>query len=133
MNQWWKICAVRDIPALGARVVKVGELNIAIFRTADDRIFALRDRCPHRGGPLSQGIVHGEHVTCPLHGWVVGLADGMAVAPDSGCAPRYVARVEDGEIWLDLTPAFRQSNVPPTLDLRVDADECLDAQTMRAL
>ncbi len=105
MGQWSRICAVRDIPALGARVVKVAGTSIAIFRTADDRIFALRDRCPHTGGPLSQGIVHGEQVTCPLHGWVIGLRDGVAVAPDLGCAPCYEVRVKDGEVWLDFRPA----------------------------
>ena len=111
MNHWWRICAVGDVPVLGARVVKVGEIDIAIFRTAEDRIFALRDRCPHKGGPLSQGIVHGEHVTCPLHGWVIGLTDGMAVAPDSGCALRYGTRVEDGEIWVDLARISPQDHV----------------------
>jgi nitrite reductase (NADH) small subunit len=53
---------------------------------------------------LSQGIVHGEHVTCPLHGWVIGLRDGLAMAPDSGCATRFDVRVEDGAVWVDLTP-----------------------------
>jgi nitrite reductase (NADH) small subunit len=103
MSRWTRICAVRDIPPLGARVVKVAGTTIAVFRTADDRIFALRDRCPHKGGPLSQGIVHGEQVTCPLHGWVIGLRDGVAEAPDVGCAGRYEVRVEDGEVWLDVT------------------------------
>lgn len=102
MSQWWMICAVGDIPLLGARVVKVGTVDIAIFRTADERVFALRDRCPHKGGPLSQGIVHGEHVTCPLHGWVIGLADGAAVAPDAGSALRYPVRVVDGAVWLEM-------------------------------
>ena len=109
MSHWVRICAVRDIPALGARTVEVAGISIAIFRTSDDRIFALRDRCPHKGGPLSQGIVHGEHVTCPLHGWVIGLCDGLAVAPDSGCAARYEVRVKDGEVWLDFMPNVRST------------------------
>jgi nitrite reductase (NADH) small subunit len=109
MGQWSRICAVGDIPTLGARVVNVAETRIAIFRTADDRIFALRDRCPHKGGPLSQGIVHGEQVTCPLHGWVIGLPDGVAVAPDSGCATRYEVCVKDGEVWLDFTLIVRST------------------------
>jgi nitrite reductase (NADH) small subunit len=104
MSQWSRICAVTDIPALGARVVRVAEVSIAVFRTAEDRIFALRDRCPHKGGPLSQGIVHGEQVTCPLHGWVIGLEDGAAEAPDVGCTGRYEVRVEDGQVWLNLAP-----------------------------
>lgn len=109
MGQWSKICEVGEIPALGARVVKVAGTSIAIFRTADDRIFALRDRCPHKGGPLSQGIVHGEYVTCPLHGWVIGLRDGIAMEPDSGCADCYEVRVQDGEVWLDLTSNVRST------------------------
>jgi len=104
MSQWSRICAVADIPALGARTVRVAEVSIAVFRTAGDRVFALRDRCPHKGGPLSQGIVHGEQVTCPLHGWVIGLTDGVAEAPDVGCAHRYEVRVVDGQVWLDVTP-----------------------------
>lgn len=84
MSQWWKVCSVDVIPTLGARQVEIGGTPIAIFRTADNRVFALRDRCPHKGGPLSQGIVHGDQVTCPLHSWVIGLHDGAAEAPDTG-------------------------------------------------
>jgi nitrite reductase (NADH) small subunit len=113
MSRWSRICAVRDIPALGARAVNFGGIGVAIFRTADDQIFALRDRCPHMGGPLSQGIVHGEHVTCPLHGWVIGLRDGVAVTPDSGCAARYEVRVSDGEVWVDLTQHARSQEWEP--------------------
>ena len=102
MNHWSRICSIGDIPALGARTVSCGEIAIALFRTADDQIFAVRDRCPHKGGPLSQGIVHGAHVTCPLHGWVIGLRDGAAVAPDAGCVPTFEVRVTDGEVWLNV-------------------------------
>ena len=115
MSWWSRICAVADIPPLGARTVQVAEVSIAVFRTADDRIFALRDRCPHQGGPLSQGIVHGEQVTCPLHGWVIGLRDGAAEAPDEGCAGRYEVRVENGQVWLDVTPRT-PSAAPAALD-----------------
>ncbi|HEY5862859.1 MAG TPA: Rieske 2Fe-2S domain-containing protein, partial [Casimicrobiaceae bacterium] len=64
------VCRVDDIPPLGARVWSRpgdAEGDIAVFRTADDRVFAVRDRCPHKGGPLSQGIVFGDRVACPLH------------------------------------------------------------------
>ncbi|HEV2284682.1 MAG TPA: nitrite reductase small subunit NirD [Steroidobacteraceae bacterium] len=98
--RWSRICAVSDIPVLGARTLNYRGAAIALFRTADDRVFALRDRCPHKGGPLSQGIVHGEQVTCPLHGWVIGLRDGAAVAPDSGCAARHAVCVKEGAVWL---------------------------------
>ena len=69
MADWKRICRVDEIPVLGSRrVARDAAPAIAVFRTADDRVFALLDRCPHKGGPLSQGIVHGRHVTCPLHG-----------------------------------------------------------------
>lgn len=102
MSQWTRICAIEDIPVLGARRVEVAGIHVAIFRTANDEIYALRDHCPHKGGPLSQGIVHGFEVTCPLHGWVIGLRDGAAVAPDTGCTIPYEVRQKDGEIWLQL-------------------------------
>lgn len=84
-----------DIPRLGARVVRTREHgDIAVFRNAEDELFALQDRCPHKGGPLSQGIVFGRRVSCPLHGWTVGLDDGCAVAPDKGCAKRFRVQLE---------------------------------------
>lgn len=103
MSGWIKVCELNDIPALGSRVVKSAQGDIALFRTADDKIFGLHDKCPHKGGPLSQGIVHGETVTCPLHGWKIGLADGQAVAPDQGCAGRFEIRLEADVVWLKLS------------------------------
>jgi nitrite reductase (NADH) small subunit len=98
---------LEDIPCLGARVVRTAAHgDIAVFRNADDEVFALEDRCPHRGGPLSQGIVFGRRVACPLHGWTVGLDDGCAVAPDQGCAKSFPVRIEaDGSITLILGDA----------------------------
>ena len=94
MAEWKRVCKVEDIPQLGARVVRSAEGDIAVFRTAQDAVFALRDKCPHKGGPLSQGLVHGEQVTCSLHGWKLRLDNGEAVAPDVGCARRYPTRGE---------------------------------------
>ena len=105
---WIEVCRIDDIPALGARVLeREGGDNIALFRTASGNVFALRDRCPHKGGPLSQGIVAGETVTCPLHSWNLSLESGEARAPDVGCVTTYPVRVEDGVVWLSpgLTPA----------------------------
>ena len=108
MNNWKTICRVDDIPRLGARkVTRKSGGDIAVFRTADDRVFALLDKCPHKGGPLSQGIVFGDSVACPLHNWTIGLADGCAAAPDVGCAQRFSVRVEAGAVALDLVELGR--------------------------
>jgi nitrite reductase (NADH) small subunit len=103
MADWKFICTVEDIPKLGARRVsrKKGS-EIAIFRTQGDKVFALLDKCPHKGGPLSQGIVYGESVACPLHNWQIKLADGLAQAPDVGCAIKFSVRVENGDVALDF-------------------------------
>ena len=99
---WTPICSVADIPVLGARRVDRPQgLPVAVFRNAEDRVFALLDRCPHKGGPLSQGIVFGDSVACPLHNWNIALADGCARAPDEGCTPRFACKVEGGEVFLD--------------------------------
>ncbi|NOX08503.1 MAG: nitrite reductase small subunit NirD [Gammaproteobacteria bacterium] len=102
-NNWIEIGKLDDIPVLGARVVNREEGDIAIFRTADNEVFALHDHCPHKGGPLSQGIVHGHKVSCPLHDWKISLETGVAVAPDEGCAARFPVRVEDGVVYLSLS------------------------------
>ena len=95
------VCKLDDIPKLGARRYQRADGKvIAIFRSAADRVFALEDQCPHKGGPLSQGIVFGESVACPLHNWCIGLADGRAAAPDEGCAERFEVRVVDGTVEL---------------------------------
>ncbi len=103
MSNWIKVANLEDIPRLGSRVVKrTGSEDIAVFRTAEDKVFALHDKCPHKGGPLSQGIVHGEKVTCPLHGLNIGLANGQAIAPDEGHTPCVEVKTENGEVFLNL-------------------------------
>ncbi|XVJ70965.1 MAG: nitrite reductase small subunit NirD [Rhizobacter sp.] len=102
MNPWIPICRVEDIPVLGSRrVARDQACDVAIFRNAEDKVFALLDRCPHKGGPLSQGIVFGESVACPLHNWTIGLADGCAKAPDEGCTQRFAVKVDAGQVLLD--------------------------------
>jgi nitrite reductase (NADH) small subunit len=102
MSNWTLICKVEDIPVLGSRRVARGAgMPVALFRTSTDRVFALLDRCPHKGGPLSQGIVFGESVACPLHNWTIGLSDGTARAPDEGCTPAFACRVEGTQVFLD--------------------------------
>ena len=102
MTQWKYICKLEDIPVLGARrVTRAQGLEVAVFRTATDEVFALLDRCPHKGGPLSQGIVFGKSVACPLHNWTIGLCDGPAQAPDEGCTPSFQVKLENGAVYLD--------------------------------
>ncbi len=103
-DHWLPVGRVEDIPRQGARVVQTAAGEIAVFRTVDDEVFALQDKCPHKGGPLSQGIVHGRRVACPLHDWKINLDTGLASAPDEGCAARFPVQVEDGVVSLRLTP-----------------------------
>jgi nitrite reductase (NADH) small subunit len=110
------LCALEDIPRLGARRVRrMDGLEIAVFRTADDRVFALLDRCPHKGGPLSQGIVFGDKVACPLHNWTIALDSGRANAPDEGCVRRFAARVENGRVLLDPTTPLADAPTDATV------------------
>lgn len=96
-----RVCRLEDIPRLGARRYRADDgRTIAIFRTEDDKVFALEDRCPHKGGPLSQGIVFGESVACPLHNWCIGLDTGAACAPDDGQVQRFAVAVESGHVEL---------------------------------
>ena len=104
MSEWKKICLVNDIPVLGSRrVAREKGMDVAVFRNDEDVVFALLDRCPHKGGPLSQGIVFGTSVACPLHNWTIGLADGCARAPDVGCTQKFSVHVADGVVHLDAT------------------------------
>jgi nitrite reductase (NADH) small subunit len=106
-EMWRDIGALDDIPRLGARVVATPTGNVAVFRTSGDAVYALDDRCPHKNGPLSQGIVHGGAVTCPLHNWIVDLATGEAAEPDRGCVRTVPARLENGRIVLMLPASHR--------------------------
>lgn len=106
---WIDIGALDNIPRQGARVVKTAHGCVAVFRTAQDQVFAIDDRCPHKGGPLSEGIVHGNHVTCPLHAWVFSLETGLAQGADSGVVNSYPTRIEAGRILLDAARLARRS------------------------
>jgi nitrite reductase (NADH) small subunit len=107
-QDWIDIGSVEDIPLRGARVVKAPGDDIAVFRAADDTLFALLDRCPHRGGPLSQGIVHGHSVTCPLHNWIINLASGEVEGPDTGCTKTIPVAVRDGRVLLSAAALVRK-------------------------
>ena len=100
MTKWIEIGNLESVPRLGSRIVRTKAGDIAVFRTQEDELFALDDRCPHKGGPLSQGIVHGRRVTCPLHNFVIDLATGKTISPDEGCTLSHVVRLENGIIRL---------------------------------
>lgn len=99
---WVEIGHIEDIPKQGARCISVGSMTIAVFRTADDRVFALEDKCPHKNGPLSQGIVHDGCVTCPLHNWVISLETGLAQGADEGEVRSFALKVQEGTLLFDI-------------------------------
>jgi len=99
---WFKIGRKTDIPKRGARCLKNGDMTIAVFRTADDEIYAIEDKCPHKSGPLSQGIVHDGCVTCPLHNWVISLESGKAQGADEGSTQAFPIKIEDGVVMIGL-------------------------------
>ena len=102
MTTWTPICRIEDIIPLGSRRVRREQgADVAVFRAADDQVFAVLDRCPHKGGPLSQGIVFGQSVACPLHNWTIGLDDGCAKAPDVGCVQKFAVKIVAGTVHLD--------------------------------
>ena len=101
--QWVDIGPLDDVPVRGARLVKTPAGCIAVFRTSASEVFAIDDRCPHKAGPLSQGIVHGKSVTCPLHNWVISLETGKAQGADEGQVRSFPLRVADGRVLLDIS------------------------------
>jgi nitrite reductase (NADH) small subunit len=100
MSDWINIGAITDIPRRGARCVVTPMGKVGVFRTMEDQVFAIEDQCPHKGGPLTQGIVHGASVTCPLHNWVISLETGEAQGADEGKVATIPVRVENGRILM---------------------------------
>lgn len=108
-EDWLDVGGIDEVPLRGARIVAAGKDNIAVFKAADGSLFALWDRCPHKGGPLSQGIVHGRAVTCPLHNWVISLETGRALGADEGCVRKLPLKVENGRICLSASAIAKGS------------------------
>lgn len=99
---WIAIGNIADIPLRGARCVKTPQGKVAVFRTSENEVFAIEDHCPHKGGPLSQGIVHAKAVTCPLHNWVISLETGKALGADEGAVKTIPLRNDDGVLFIAL-------------------------------
>lgn len=97
---WSEIATLEDIPVLGSRIIYLNETKVAIFRTSENEVFAINDECPHKQGPLSQGIVHDRSVTCPLHNWKIDLASGEALGPDEGCVNTFKTKIESGTVFI---------------------------------
>ncbi len=125
MNPQWKyICQVEDIPRQGARrVARAQGLEVALFRTASDAVYALLDHSPYKGGPLSQGMVFGANVACPLHNWTIALESGQALAPDEGSTPVFRVQVEAGGVYLDADELARHA-LTQTRPLAGPAQRC---------
>lgn len=107
MDNWLKVAPLQDIQKLGARVVRTQNsegdaLEIGVFRLDDDSIFAINNRCPHKGGPLSEGLVYGDKIACPMHSWKISLVNGKAEEPDEGKVACYQTKVEAGMVYLKL-------------------------------
>ena len=98
--QWLDIGQLTDIPVQGSRRIRLDGTSVAVFRTASNKVFALEDKCPHAGGPLSEGIVHGDCVTCPLHNWDISLRDGRAKGEDANAVQRFSVKQEGGRLLL---------------------------------
>jgi nitrite reductase (NADH) small subunit len=102
MSNWVKVAPFEEIPKLGARVVRTKDIDIGVFRLEDDRIYAVNNSCPHKGGPLSQGIVYGDKIACPLHSWKISLVNGQAEEPDVGETACFNTKIEEGIVYLEL-------------------------------
>ncbi len=100
--KWQSICQIEEIPRLGGRTVRAGQMEIALFRLSNDRIRAVDNRCPHKQGPLAEGIVSGDTIICPLHAQKINLETGEVLPPNSGCVKIYAVKIIDGEVLLQL-------------------------------
>jgi len=108
IGDWIDIGWVDEIPVRGSRTVQVADGDdIAVFRTGDGAVFAMLDRCPHKGGRLSQGIVHGGAVACPLHNWRISLSTGEALGDDKGCTPTIPVKISGNRVLLCRTSTLK--------------------------
>lgn len=114
---WLDIGTLADIPVQGSRRINLNSTTVAVFRTTNDEVFAIEDKCPHAGGPLSAGIVHGNCVTCPLHNWVISLQDGTAQGADEGCVKRFGVKFKGERLLLSSTPKGETSEAPAAKEL----------------
>lgn len=102
LAEGYKVCTLNDIPTQGGRLVKINGKDIALFRTSDDKVYALENKCPHKSGPLVEGIITGDILICPLHAQKINLSDGVVLPPDEGCAATYEVKLKGEEVFIIL-------------------------------
>ena len=102
-DKWVKICAEDELTSKGVLSARVQEIDVAVFRLADGRLFALEDRCPHRGARLSAGVIYEtDKVACLDHGWGIRLTDGGVEEPERGCVRTFALKVEGGDVLVRI-------------------------------
>jgi len=101
-KNWISICGLNELPSQGGRTVRVGDVEIALFRLSNDVVRAVENRCPHKQGPLAEGIISGDTIICPLHARRIDLSSGEVLPPDSGCVKTYSVKVENKTVFLQL-------------------------------
>ncbi|MFC4767469.1 nitrite reductase small subunit NirD [Effusibacillus consociatus] len=97
-----EVATLEELPVQTGRVVKLNGREIAVFRLSSGEVRAVENRCPHKGGPLAEGIVSGEYVFCPLHDWKIDLKDGQVQAPDTGCVTTYKVDVIGNKVYISM-------------------------------
>ena len=107
VGTWLDIGPTTQIEAGTARTLPVaGGEELAVFHTMRGEFYALVNKCPHKQGPLSQGIVHDTTVTCPLHNWRISLVSGEALGEDKGCVPTIPVKIDGGRIFIARAEAL---------------------------
>ncbi|MFW7381538.1 MAG: nitrite reductase small subunit NirD [Oligoflexus sp.] len=101
-KNWYLIGTIHDIPRQGAQLLQFGDRQLGIFRTYQDEFYAINAQCPHAGGPLTEGLIHGHYVSCPLHDWTINLKTGICQAPDEGQVSCYPLLIDGEDIWIAL-------------------------------
>ena len=102
MKKFIEVININEIPKMGSRVLEMGDTEIALFKTLEDKVFAINNVCPHKQGKLSEGIVHNDNVTCPLHNWVIDFNSGEAQGSDTGCTNTYEVKIEEEKVFIKL-------------------------------
>lgn len=102
---WHDVGETDQLPKQAARAFLIDGIPIALVRTASDQYFAIENSCPHRSGPLSDGFVFGDNISCPLHGWNFSLVTGTAIFPDIGCIKTFPLEIKENRIRIAVENA----------------------------